>query len=178
VSFRIFLLSLVFLASAAGAQENSPAEPVSPTATPAAPSEGATQIPLDPAALLAIGVPRGREERDEMAARALTLHTEADQRKQEAEKAHADAKVGCWKKFLVSSCLDDARVAYRKEITLSKRQEREAQTLERNVRKFDAAEHARLRDEENARRDAENEKKAEKVRAKRAAEERSKAPGQ
>jgi hypothetical protein len=184
VSFRIFLLSLVFLAGAANAQENAPVEPAPPPAAVAAPGAdpaeasaegGATQVPLDPSALLAVGTPRSAVERDEMAAQAITLRGEAELRKQEAEKVYETAKIDCWKKFLVSRCLDDARLAYRKEISLSKRQERQAQALERNVRKFDALEHARLRDEENARRDAENAKKAEEYRAKRAAEEKARA---
>ena len=108
-----------------------------------------------------------------MAARAATLQEEAKQRREEADKLHEAAQGECWKKFLVSACLEDARIAHRKELSMSKRQEREAQTLERNVRKYDALERARIRDEENAKREAENAKKAEKFRAKRAAEERA-----
>jgi colicin import membrane protein len=175
VSFRFFLLSLCLITAAAGAQESvSPETP--PVVAPTATSESGTEkaepalVPLDPASLLSIGVPRSKEERDEMEQRATTLKDESSQRKEEAEKSLTTAKIACWKKFLVSSCLDDARVAYRKDVTISKRQDRESQTLERNVRKYDAFERARQRDEENAKREAENAKKAEKYRAKRAAE--------
>ena len=168
--YRIFLLIPALFIPAVHAQEAAAPE-APPIETPAAaPAQvpPATQVPLDPAKLLSVGAPRSLAERDEMSARAATLLAESKERKDEAEKAHESAKVECWKKFLVSSCLEDARVAYRKDMTLSRRQEREAQTLQRNVRKYDALERARIRDEENARKEAANAKKAEQYRAKRA----------
>lgn len=98
------------------------------------------------------------------------LQEESKLRKEQAETTLADSKTICWKKFLVSACLDEAKVSYRKDISIAKRQDREAQTMARNVRKYDAAEHLRLREEENARKDAANAKKAEQHRAKRAEE--------
>jgi hypothetical protein len=174
VLFRIFLLIPALMAGVAQAQEAAAPESV-PVPVPAetTPAPAATQVPLNPAALLSIGAPRSKEERDEMAARATTLHAEAKRRREVADPAHEVAQAECWKKFLVSACLDEARTAHRKEISLAKRQEREAQTLERNVRKYDALERARIRDEENAKREAENAKKAEKHRAKRAAEDKA-----
>lgn len=168
--FRIFLLLPALMASLAQAQEVATPESAPAETAPVAATPAATKVPLDPAALLAIGAPRSVAERDEMTARATTLHAEAKARKETAEQAHATAQTECWKKFLVSACLDDARTAQRKEISLSKRQEREAQTLERNVRKYDALERARIRDAENAKREAENEKKAAKHRAKQVTE--------
>ncbi|HWU84757.1 MAG TPA: hypothetical protein VN028_05435, partial [Rhodocyclaceae bacterium] len=109
-------------------------------------------------------------ERDAMVERASQLRVAAKTRRDAAEQTQAAAQTACWKKFLVSDCLADARVAYRKELSQARHEERQAKTLERNVRKYDAAEHIRQRDEENARRDAENAKKAEEYRAKRAAE--------
>ena len=170
--FRIFLLIPALVAAVAQAQEAPAPEPAPAEAAPAA-AAAPTKVPLDPAALLAVGAPHSKAERDEMAARAATLQEEAKQRREEADKLHEAAQGECWKKFLVSACLEDARIAHRKELSMSKRQEREAQTLERNVRKYDALERARIRDEENAKREAENAKKAEKFRAKRAAEERA-----
>ena len=170
MSFRIFLLGLSLATAAVQAQETAAPE-TTPESTPApAAAADATRVPLDPAAIRSVGTPRSQAERDEMAARAAQLQTESALRKEEAEKAHEAAKTGCWKKFLVSACLEDARTTYRKERSMAKRQEREAQTLERNVRKYDALERARVRDEENAQREAENAKKAEKFRAKRALE--------
>lgn len=174
--FRFFLLSLCLVCASASAQEapapEAPPAPAAPVVDTAAP----TAVPLDPAAaLLAIGVPRSKAERDEMAERAAALKEEAELRRTTAEKALADANPLCWKKFLVSACLDDARVAYRKEISIVKRQERQSKSLERNVRKYDAAEHARLRDEENARKDAENARKAAEYRAKEEARAKSRA---
>ena len=169
--FRIFLLVPALMASAVQAQEATAPEPAPVEAAPAAPAApAATQVPLDPAALLSVGAPRSKTERDEMTARAATLHAESKLRRETADQVHEAAKTGCWKKFLVSDCLEDARITHRKEVSLAKRQEREAQTLERNVRKYDALERARIRDEENAKREAENAKKAAKHRAKHASD--------
>ena len=169
--FRFFLLSLCLLAAAAEAQESTapsaPATASSSTTPETAPAAAIpAQVPLDAATLLSVGIPHSKDERDEIAERAVALKEESRLRKEEAEKTLSAAKTTCWKKFLVSSCLDDARVLYRKDITIAKRQEREAQTLERNVRKYDAAEHARQRDDENAKREADNARKAANFRAK------------
>lgn len=185
VPFRFFLLSLCLVAAAAKAQERAAPEPAeTPSATsPAAdaaepPKAEPKTVPLDASALLTIGVPRSQAERDDMAERAATLKEESRLRKEEAEKALANATPVCWKKFLVSSCLDDAKVAYRKEISIAKRQDRESQTLDRNVRKYDAAEHVRLRDEENARRDEQNAKRAAEFRAEQEAKAKARAEKQ
>jgi hypothetical protein len=170
VSFRIFLLGLCLAVPAVQAQETVAPETAAEAVPAPAAETGATRVPLDPAAIRSVGTPRSKEERDDMAARAAQLQSESTLRKEEANKVHEAAKTGCWKKFLVSACLEDARTAHRKELSMAKRQEREAQTLERNVRKYDALERARVRDEENAQREAENAKKAEKFRAKRALE--------
>ena len=189
VPFRFFLLGLSLVAVAASAQE-APATAAPPAATPtaeapatAAPAEPAptadkpapAAVPIDAAALLSVGLPHSKAERDEMAERAALLKKEALLRKEAAEKALTDATPICWKKFLVSACLDDARVAYRKDVSIAKRQERQSQTLERNVRKYDAAEHVRLRDEENARKDVENARKAAEYRAKQEARDKARA---
>lgn len=177
--FRFFLLSLCLVCASASAQEAAaPAAPEAPPVPPAAAADpaGAATVPLDAAAVLSsIGVPRSKAERDEMEALAATLKEESALRREAADKAQAEAKTECWKKFLVSACLDDARVAYRKETSIAKRQERQSQSLERNVRKYDAAEHIRLRDEENARKDAENARKAAEFRAKEEARAKSRA---
>lgn len=179
--FRFFLLSLCLVTAVAQAQEPpAPAAPPAAAPTPAAAEDAvptvaapvsgekaaAEVVPFDASTLLSVGVPRSKAERDEMAERATLLKEESRLRKEEAEKNLAEASPVCWKKFLVSACLDDARVAYRKDVSIAKRQERQSQSLERNVRKFDAAEHARQRDEDNARKDAENARKAAEHRAK------------
>jgi hypothetical protein len=152
VSFRIFLLGLCLAVPAVQAQETVAPETAAEAVPAPAAETGATRVPLDPAAIRSVGTPRSKEERDDMAARAAQLQSESTLRKEEANKVHEAAKTGCWKKFLVSACLEDARTAHRKELSMAKRQEREAQTLERNVRKYDALERARVRDEENAQR--------------------------
>jgi hypothetical protein len=169
VSFRIFLLSLCLFVPALHAQEVAPAATPEESAT-TAPTAAVVpeKRPLSAEDISSIHMPDNAAERDEMADRSVLLTTESEQRKERAELELEAAKTACWKKFLVSACLDDARVVYRKEISLAKRQEREAKTLERNVRKYDAAEKNRQREEETARRDADYEKKAEEYRAKQA----------
>lgn len=178
--FRFFLLSLWLASAVAQAQESpapakqpaeapaaaAPEENAAATAEPAATKAATEAVPFDASTLLSIGVPRNKAERDEMAERATLLKEESRLRKEAAEKTLADASPVCWKKFLVSACLDDARVAYRKDVSIARRQERQSQSLQRNVRKFDAAEHARQRDEDNARKEAENARKAAEYRAK------------
>lgn len=115
------------------------------------------------------------EQRTDYVTRADQLTKEAEQRRAEADRVYAEAKLSCWKKFLVSACLEESRQAYRKEIIAIQKVEREARALEREVRRHDAAEHAALREAENARKDAENEAKAAKYRAEREAEEAKRA---
>lgn len=170
MSFRIFLLvsGLALFAAGIQAQETAPAT----SGTNASGANQATQEqadplrPLTPEDILTVGVPKTLDERNAMAQQAQDLRADSQQRKEDAEKAHTAAKTACWKKFLVSACLDDARVAYRQSIQAAKKQDRKAQALERNVRKYDAAEHIRQRDEENAQREADNARKAADYRAK------------
>lgn len=168
--FRLFLLALSLLASAASAQEG--AAPAAPPAQTPAEKAAPAAVLLDPATLLSVGVPRSKQERDDMETQAAVLQEESRLRKEQAETTLAESKTVCWKKFLVSACLDDTKVSYRKDVSIAKRQDREAQALTRNVRKYDAAESLRLREEENARKDAANAKKAEQHRAKRAEEQK------
>lgn len=185
------------LAAAAANQTAADAQPATTSATPptenpavdetgAAPAASgapaadstAERVPLSPEDLLKVNAPRDAEEREEMLQRAEQLRASAAERRQAAEEVHNAAQTTCWKKFLVSSCLEDARTAYRKEISQAKHDERQAQTLQRNVRRYDAAEHIRQRDAENAKREADNARKAADYRVKRAEElERLKAKG-
>lgn len=157
VSSRIFVLSFCLLGFSALAAEPETAAAPAPAPTPVTFSEPA--IILSP------------EQRAEYVARAEQLTKEAEQRRADNDKRYAEAKIECWKKFLVSACLEDARQVHRKEIIAIQKVEREARALDREVRRHDAAEHAALREAENARKDAENEAKAAKYRAEREAEE-------
>lgn len=159
VSFRIFLSALCLSVSAVHASE----------AQPDAAGDGTVKAPVTETH--APRMPANAEERDQMAARAKALDAESEQRQAEANRIHEAAKTECWKKFLVSSCLDEARLIFRKESAQASRLEREARSLDKQVRKYDAAQRKAERDADNARRDAEMEAKAEKYRAKQAAEE-------
>lgn len=135
-------------------------------AVPAAPSANSNAAAAIDSVMTRL--PANQAERDEMAARSQALDAEAKQRDAEAARVYEAAKTECWKKFLVSDCLEEARQAYRKENNLSKRQAREASGLDRQVRKYDAAQRAATREAENAKRDAEMEAKAEAYRKKQA----------
>lgn len=67
-----------------------------------------------------------RTQGQQMQARAGQLRTEAQQ-------AHAAAERDCWKKFLVSACLEDARQAQRDAQREAKRLEVEAGRIERRI---------------------------------------------
>lgn len=169
---NIFLplgVCLVFASlSAAHAQVT---ETVAPQAAPAEAAPAAPTANSNAAAAIdnvMTRLPANQEERDQMAARSQALDAEAKQRDAEAARVYEAAKTECWKKFLVSDCLEEARQAYRKENNLSKRQAREASGLDRQVRKYDAAQRAATREAENAKRDAEMEAKAEAYRKKQA----------
>jgi hypothetical protein len=67
-----------------------------------------------------------RAQGQQMQARAVQLRTDAQQ-------AHAAAERDCWKKFLVSACLEDARQAQRDAQREAKRLEVEAGRIERRI---------------------------------------------
>jgi hypothetical protein len=102
----IVWLSLLILALPLQAEET----PVTPAADP--------QTPAEWNAL--------REQGQQMQAQAGRLRTEA-------QAAHATAERTCWKKFLVSDCLEDARQAQRDAEREARRLEVEAGRIERRI---------------------------------------------
>ena len=107
-----------------------------------------TELPITPS------MPHNKDEREMQGAQAQKLRADAAALKIEAAAKHEQANAACWKKFLVSSCLDDARQTFRQEESRARQMEREAKLIERNIRSFDAAEDAAKRAADNARRDA------------------------
>lgn len=87
-----------------------------------APAE--TAPPADPAT--AAGWDALGEQARQMQAQAARLRTESQQ-------AHAAAERDCWKKFLVSDCLDDAKAALRTARQEARRLEVEAGRIERRI---------------------------------------------
>ena len=77
------------------------------------------------------------QERKELLDRAQSLKSEAGRIKAEAEKQRKEADASCWKKTLVSACLEDARRASIDSNAEARRKETEARRLEREVRQRD-----------------------------------------
>ncbi|HTJ97174.1 MAG TPA: hypothetical protein VL381_06870 [Rhodocyclaceae bacterium] len=159
---RIFLLSFCIACASAFAAEPETAAPEAKAATSATSSSEIAPI-------------QTAEARSQYAERVTALNTEVAQRRATAERIYSDAKIECWKKFLVSSCLEDARQVNRREIIEIQKLERESRGLEREVKRYDAAQHAAQLAAENARKDAENEAKAAEYRAKQEAAEAKRA---
>jgi hypothetical protein len=86
---------------------------------------------------------RVRQLRDE----ATAIRSAADQR-------HAEAQISCWKKVLVSACLDDAARARRADTDRARGLEREAREIEQRVKKQELAERDARRKEEAPAREA------------------------
>lgn len=124
-----------------------------------------TETPAAPASEIVV-VPVSAEEKEQMLARAAQLNIDADKLRGEATQRHEAAKAECWKKLLVSSCLEDVRQIFRKDDARASKMQREARLLERNVKRYDAAEHAAQREAENARKDAAAQAKEAEARAK------------
>lgn len=68
-------------------------------------------------------------------AKAAALQADGKARQVEAERRHDEQDLACYKKFLVNSCRDDARKAYRAASRAGKNQENEGKAIELQVRK-------------------------------------------
>lgn len=145
---RIFIFTLALAAPSLQAQEDA--------AATAAASTSAAQ----PAAVAEPPLARSQTERNEMAARAIALKKEANAMQLAAQEQHKAAETGCWKKFLVSSCLEDARIVLRNEERRARQLEREARLLDRNVKRWDTTARVSEREAANAKKDAEIAEKA------------------
>ncbi len=92
---------------------------------PAAPTTPSTPSTITP------------EERQQLLDRADSLKAESSKILDEAEKKQKEADAACWKKTLVSSCLNDARGEYLKSKTSARKLNLEAKRIEREVRERD-----------------------------------------
>lgn len=108
-------------------------------------------------------MPVNAEERTAMQAQVEQMKQDAEQRRLVANQTHEAAKLECWKKFLVSSCLEEARQVFRKEESQIRQIERDTRLIERNLKRYDAAARTAAREAENARKDAELERKSGKT---------------
>jgi colicin import membrane protein len=80
------------------------------------------------------------EDRATRLDRAQRLHEQATAIRDEAERQHAAAQPGCWKKFLVSSCIEDTDNARRAENIKARELDKQARDIEREVKREDIAE--------------------------------------
>ena len=79
------------------------------------------------------------EERQQLLERAASLKAESSQLLDAAEKKHKAAGSVCWKKTLVSSCLNDAKKEYIDSRAQANKLNVEAKRIEREVRERDQA---------------------------------------
>lgn len=92
---------------------------------------------------------------------------------EEAERVFKETETACYKKFLVSDCLDQAREAHRNSLREARAVESKGKTLERELKMRDFATHRVKLEEDAKRKDAEAAERAEKNRlAQEAAEKR------
>jgi colicin import membrane protein len=106
----------------------------------------------------------GEEEKNELLGKAKTMRDEASAIREKANNEYAATEKACWKKFLVSSCQDDARRAQRQDVERARKIEHEARAIERDVKVRDVATREAKRVEEAPRRQAEAAARAEKNR--------------
>lgn len=83
-------------------------------------------------------------------AEADRLHEEAGAVRQTAEAEHAAAQKTCWKRFLVSKCLDDASLSLRKEKARAAGLDSRARAIERDLKRREIAEKDAKRAAEDA----------------------------
>jgi hypothetical protein len=80
------------------------------------------------------------DEKPALQEKARRLREDAEAIRHAAEAQLAVAKQACWKKFLVSACLDDAAQASRSEKSRAHAKDKEAREIEREIRKREFAE--------------------------------------
>ncbi len=131
----------------------------------AAPGVALAQEVADTAA----AAPAVTEDWDALRAQAEKMRAQAKQLRNEAEAANAAAQKTCWEKFLVSSCLEDARQALRAAAREAKRIEVEAGQLSRRIKAHERELKQQRRIDEAPQRAAESARRAEQIRLKEAA---------
>ncbi len=83
--------------------------------------------------------PMPEAEKQQKLERARSLNAEASSMKKEADARQKATNEACYKKFLVSSCLEDAAKVHTQSVREAKRKELEAGELERDVKRREMA---------------------------------------
>ncbi len=81
--------------------------------------------------------------------RARALHRQADELRQTGEAEFTAAQKSCWKRFLVSSCLDEAAQSQRDKKLAASRLDSQARAMERELKRREIAEKDAKRAREN-----------------------------
>lgn len=87
---------------------------------------------------------------EQLSAQAAELRAEAARIRSGAEAEHAASRTACWKKFLVSACLEQADERARAARQEAKRIEIEAGRMERHARQLERDDRVRRRQEDKA----------------------------
>jgi hypothetical protein len=110
--------------------------------------------------------PAAAEDWDALRAQAEEMRGKAKQMRNEAEAANTAAQKICWEKFLVSSCLEDARQSMRATEREAKRIEIEASQISRRIKAHEREVRQQRRIDEAPQRAAESARRAEQIRLK------------
>lgn len=96
--------------------------------------------------------------------KATALRTEATTLRAAAERTLTAETKACWQKFLVTRCMDQAKLAKQEKLATARELEGTAREIERTLRKIEFAEREARFAEDTPQRDAEKAAQAEKNR--------------
>ena len=116
--------------------------------------------------------PPPAENWEQLRAQAKALRDQADQMRAESKAAVEVANKICWEKFLVSSCMEDAKLADKKTVTESRQIDLEALAIERRIAAHDLEVKRAKKEEKQKKREEKAAKKAEALRLEDEARER------
>ena len=156
MQYRIFIVAALLSAcasqpatqQASDVQKLEPSVSAEKTQSKQAASTESDQTPA------AANIPKNDTERASAYTLSQTMRQDAERLKSNAQTTYDAAQKGCWERFFVSDCLDEARLTYRADQSRARKMEREAKLIERNIKRYDAAQHEAQRNAENAKKDA------------------------
>ena len=105
-----------------------------------------------------VPIPQTLEQAEAQRQRAETL-------RQSAEKRHAEEQAACYRKFLVNSCLDDAKKRYTDAMIEARQLDLPAREFQREAKRQEVEAEKAAREAERPAREAEQRDKAEQYRA-------------
>ena len=84
--------------------------------------------------------PAPADDKEQLHARAKSLHEQADAQRSETEAAFAAETKACWEKFLVTHCQEEAKQTKQEKLSAVRKIEQEAREIDRDLRKREFAE--------------------------------------